>query len=74
MSRAQGHERGDIERKETADRTTFLEYINKRQIKTQKGDDLKDSCTLKPKMFAVVGSERDPVWTYDLYASKRQMI
>ena len=22
-------------------------------------------------MFAVIGSERDPVWAYDLYASKR---
>ena len=27
--------------------------------------------TVKPKMFAVVGSERDPVRAYDLYASKR---
>ena len=35
------------------------------------GADPKDSRTVKPKIFAVVGSERDPAGAYDLYASKR---
>ena len=61
---------GDVERKETADGTVFLEY-SERQTKTRTGADPKDSRTVKPKMFAVVGSERDPVRAYDLYASKR---
>ena len=34
-------------------------------MKTRTGADPKDSCTVKPKMFAVVDSERDPVWAYD---------
>ena len=61
---------GDVERKETADGTGFLEY-SERQTKTRTGADPKDSRTVKPKMFAVVGSERDPVRAYDIYASKR---
>ena len=61
---------GDVEIKETADGTAFLEY-NERQAKTRTGANPKDSRTVKPKMFAVVGSERDPVRAYDLYASKR---
>jgi len=56
--------------KERANGTAFLEY-NERQTETRTGADPKDSCTVKPKMFAVVGSERDPVRAYDLYASKR---
>ena len=60
----------DVERKETADGTAFLEY-SEREMKTRTGADPKDSRTVKPKMFAVVGSERDPVRAYDLYASKR---
>ena len=59
-----------LKKKETADGTPFLEY-NKRQTKTRIRADPKDSRTVKPKMFAVVGSERDPVRAYDLYASKR---
>ena len=51
------------------DGTAFLEY-SERQTKTRTGADQKDSSTVKPKMFAVVGSERDPVRAYDLYASK----
>jgi len=61
---------GDVERKETADGTAILEY-NERQTKTQTGTDPKDSRTVKPNTFAVVGSERGPVRAYDLYASKR---
>ena len=55
-------------KKETADGTAVLAY-NERQTKTQTGADPKDSRTVKPKMFAVVGSERDPARVYDLYAS-----
>ena len=48
---------GDVGRKETAaDGTTFLEYTDERQTKTRTGADPKDSRTVKPKMFAVVGS------------------
>ena len=60
----------DVEGKETADRTLFLEY-NGRQRKTLTGADAKDSRTVKPKMFAVVGSKRDPDRAYDLYAPKQ---
>ena len=63
---------GDVGRKETAaDGKTFLEYTDERQTKTRTGADPKDSRTVKRKMFAVIGSERDPVRAYDLYASKR---
>ena len=62
---------GDVERKETADGTAFLEY-SERQTKTRAGaHHPKGPRTLKPKMFAVVGSERDPVRACDFYASKR---
>ena len=61
---------GDVERKETVDGTAFLEY-SERQTKTRTGADPKDSRTVKPKMFAVVGSERDPVRGYVLYTCKR---
>ena len=61
---------GDVEKKETADGTAFLGY-NERQTKTRTGADPKGSRTVKPKLFAVAGSERDPVRAYDLYASKR---
>ena len=60
----------DVVKKETADGTAFLEY-NERQTKTRTGADPKGSRTVKPKMFAVAGSERNPVRAYDLYASKR---
>ena len=61
---------GDVERKETADGTAFLEY-SERQTKRRTGADPKGFRTVKPKMFAVVGSERDPVRAYDLYACNR---
>ena len=61
---------GDVEGKETADRTLFLEY-NERQTKTRTGADTEDSRTVKPKMFAVVGSKRDPDRAYDLCAPKQ---
>ncbi|RUA04261.1 MAG: hypothetical protein DSY43_06765 [Gammaproteobacteria bacterium] len=61
---------GDIEQKTTTDGTVYLEY-NERQTKTRTGADPKDSRTVKPKMFAVAGSERDPLRAYQLYVSKR---
>ena len=61
---------GDVERKETAEKTAFLEF-NERQTKTRTGADPKDSRAVKPKTFAVEDSERDPVRSFDLYASKR---
>ena len=49
---------GNVERKETADGTAFLEY-SERQTMTRTGADPKDSRTVKPKMSAVVGSEKN---------------
>ena len=61
---------GDVELKTTADGLEYLEY-NERQTKTRTGSQPKDTRTVKPKMFAVRGSERDPVLFYRQYASKR---
>ena len=61
---------GDVELKITADGLEYLEY-NERQTKTRTGSQPKDTRTVKPKMFAVRGSERDPVLFYHQYASKR---
>ena len=63
---------GDVERKPTADGTAFVEY-NERQTKTRIDADPKDARAVKPKMFAVEGSETDPVHVraYDLWASNR---
>ena len=61
---------GDVELKITADGLEYLEY-NERQTKTRTGSQPKDTRTVKPKMFAVQGSERDPVLFYHQYASKR---
>ena len=49
----------------------FSVNYNERQTKTRTGADPKNSRTVKPKMFAVVGSERDLVQVWDLYACKR---
>ena len=61
---------GDVELKTTADGLEYLEY-NERQTKTRTGSQPKDTRTVKPKMFAVRGSERDPVLFYRQYASKQ---
>ena len=42
-----------------------------RQTKTRTGAEPKDIRAVKPKMFSVPGSDRDPVQGYYLYASKR---
>ena len=60
----------DVELKTTADGLEYLEY-NERQTKTRTGSQPKDTRTVKPKMFAVRGSEGDPVLFYRQYASKR---
>ena len=44
---------GDVERKETADGTAFLEY-NERQTKTRTGANPKDSRTVKPKILLLL--------------------
>ena len=61
---------GDVQLQTSADGTEFLEYTE-RQTKTRTGAELKDTRTVKPKMFAVPGSDRDPVRAFHLYASKR---
>ena len=55
---------GDIQLKTSADGVEFLEYTE-RQTKTRTG------AKVKPNMFSVPGSDRDPVPAYHLYASKR---
>ena len=73
LSRCQEHRDmkwGDVELKTTADGLEYLEY-NERQTKTRTGSQPKDTQTVKPKMFPVQGSERDPVLFYRQYASKR---
>ena len=61
---------GDVELKTTVDGLEYLEY-NERQTKTRTESQPKDTRTVKLKMFAVRGSERDPVLFYRQYASKR---
>ena len=61
---------GDVQPKTSADETEFLEYTE-RQTKTRTGAEPKDTRTVKPKMFSVPGSDRDPVRAFHLYASKR---
>jgi len=61
---------GDIQLKTSVDEVEFLKYTE-RQTKTRNGAEPKDIRAVKPKMFSVPGSERDPVQAYHLYASKR---
>lgn len=61
---------GDIKLQISADGTEYLEY-NERQTKTRTGAEPKDTRKVKPKMFAVAGSDRNPVQFYHIYASKR---
>lgn len=50
--------------------TEFLEYTE-RQIKTRTGAEPKNTPTVKPKMFSVPGSDRDPVCALNLCASRK---
>lgn len=61
---------GDVKLKTSADGAEFLEYTE-RQTKTRTGAEPTDIRPVKPKMFSVPGSERDPVEAYRIYASKR---
>ena len=61
---------GDVQLKTSADGVQFLEYTE-RQTKTRTGAEPKDTRTVKPKMFSVPSSDRDPVKAYHLFASKR---
>ena len=61
---------GDVQLKTTADGVEFLEY-NERQTKTRTGTEPKDIRAVKPKMFSVPGSDRDPVKAFHLYTSNR---
>ena len=49
----------------------FLEY-SERQTKTRTGENHRDIRQIKPKMFAVPESERDPVAVYKLCAAKKR--
>ena len=51
---------GDVQLKITADGVEFLEY-NERQTKTRTGTEPKDIRAVKPKLFSVPGSDKDPV-------------
>ena len=48
----------------------FLE-MNERQTKTRTGVDVRSTRVVRPRMYAVPGSERCPVELFKLYASKR---
>ena len=61
---------GDVQSQTSADGTEFLEYTE-RQTKTRTGAEPKDTRTVKPKMFSVPGSDRDPLRAFHLYAAKR---
>ena len=61
---------GDIQLKTNADGVEFREYTE-RQTKTRTSAEPKDIRAVKPKMFSVPGSDRDPVQAYHLYASNR---
>ena len=61
---------GDVQLRQTTNREEFLEY-SERQTKTRTGENPRDVRQIKPKMFSVPGSEKDPVAAHQLYAKKR---
>lgn len=61
---------GDVQLQTSADVTEFLEYTE-RQTKTRMSAEPKETRTVKPNMFSVSGSDRDPLPTFHLYAAKR---
>lgn len=61
---------GDVQLRQTTNGEEFLEYTE-RQTKTRTGENPRDVRQIKPKMFSVQGSERDPVTVYKFYAEKR---
>ena len=60
---------GDVQLRQTTNGEEFLEY-SERQTKTRTGENPRDVRQIKPKMFSVPGSEKDPVAAYKLYAKK----
>ena len=56
--------------RQTTNGEESLEYTE-RQTKTRTGENPRDVRQIKPKMFSVQGSERDPVTVYKFYAEKR---
>lgn len=64
---------GDIELKTDLNGKEYLEYSTERQTKTRPGDNPANRRAVKPRMFEnkAVGPERDPVFAYKLYRSKR---
>ena len=61
---------GDVQLRQITNGEEFLEY-SERQTKTRTGENPRDVRQIKPKMFSVPGSEKDPVAVYKLYAKKR---
>ena len=61
---------GDVQLLQTTNGEEFLEY-SERQTKTRTGENPRDVRQIKPKMFSVPGSGKDPVAAYKLYAKKR---
>ena len=60
----------DVQLRQSTNGEEFLEY-SERQTKTRTGENPRDVRHIKPKMFSVPGSEKDPVAAYKLYAKKR---
>ena len=56
---------GDVQLRQTTNGEEFLEY-SERQTKTRTGENPRDVRQIKPKMFSVPGSEKDPVAAYKL--------
>ena len=61
---------GDVQLRQSTNGEEFLEF-SERQTKTRTGQNPRDVRQIKPKMFSVPGSEKDPVAAYKLYAKKR---
>ena len=61
---------GDVQLRQTTNGEEFLEY-SERQTKTRTGENPRDVRQIKPKMFSVPGSGKDPIAAYQLYAKKR---
>ena len=62
---------GNVQLQTSADGTQFLEYTERQKKKTEWALNRKDTRTVKPKMFSVPGSDRDPLLAFHLYAAKR---
>ena len=60
----------DVQLYQTTNGEEFLDYTN-RQCKILTGENPRDVRQIKPKMFLVQESERDPVAVYKFYVKKR---